>query len=258
VDATPSRETAQDFCVSIGNVALELRLQDEELRSAAEKRYAVFAGEAERRPQAIEVIRARLTNSQQALFAGEFAGARVEAEECGVRFHGVRNEYELDSLLRMYLSWELLSRTGFLLHAATVLRNGHAYVFTGKSGAGKSTVVSLSPAGSALTDEISLLRKKDGVWRAYGTPFWGEFRSAGSNESAPVAGIFRLVQAARNRVTSLRSAKLLRTLLPNVLFFSPEVHDQRRLLEITSAASQEIPGYTLEFRKEASFWEVLP
>src|SRR2546429_6336621 len=32
-----------------------------------------------------------------------------------------------------------------------------------------------------ISDEISLLRRENGVWRAYGTPFWGEFRAAGSN-----------------------------------------------------------------------------
>jgi hypothetical protein len=258
VCSTPGRETAQEFCVSIGGMALELNFSDEALRVAAEKRYEGFAGEIKEDPLRVEVTRQRMTNAQEAQFASNFQGARVEAGAGRVRFDGVRNEYALDSLLRMYLSWELLSRTGFLLHAATVVRDGQAYVFTGKSGAGKSTVASLSPAGNALTDEISLLRRKEGVWRAYGTPFWGEFRAAGSNTSAPVKGIFRLVQAAENDVTPMRGAELLRTLLPNILFFSSKTEDHRRLLEIAGAASQEIPGYTLEFRKDATFWEALP
>jgi energy-coupling factor transporter ATP-binding protein EcfA2 len=156
------------------------------------------------------------------------------------------------------LSWKLTGHTGFLLHAATVIRKGKAYVFTGRSGAGKSTVASLSPRGSVLTDEISLLRCQSGVWRAYGTPFWGEFRAAGSNTSAPVRGIFRLVQAAENRVTALRPVELLRALLPNVLFFSPEAEANRRLLKILGQAVETISGYDLAFRKDRAFWEVLP
>src|SRR5437773_8348802 len=58
--------------------------------------------------------------------------------------------------------------------ALPIFRDGKAYIFTGRSGAGKSTVASLSPEGSVLTDEISLLRREHGMWRAYGTPFWGE------------------------------------------------------------------------------------
>jgi len=92
----------------------------------------------------------------------------------------------------------------FLLHAATVVRGGKAYVFTGRSGAGKSTVASLSPAGTVLTDEISLLRFEDGEWRAYGTPFWGEFRAAGSNSSAPIRGLFR--SCRRRRIARHRFA----------------------------------------------------
>jgi hypothetical protein len=119
-------------------------------------------------------------------------------------------------------------------------------------------VATLSPEGSVLTDEISLLRREEGVWRAYGTPFWGEFKAAGSNSSAPVAGIFRLLQAAENRVEALRPMAILRALLPNVLFFSADAQANRQLLEIVSQASTEIAGYTLSFRKNRTFWEVLP
>jgi hypothetical protein len=119
-------------------------------------------------------------------------------------------------------------------------------------------VASLSPEGSVLTDEISLLRFENREWRAYGTPFWGEFRAAGSNTSAPVRGIFRLVQAAENRVAALRPAELLRALLPNVLFFSSETEANRRLLKILGHAAETISGYELAFRKDRAFWEVLP
>jgi hypothetical protein len=131
-------------------------------------------------------------------------------------------------------------------------------VFVGRSGAGKSTVASLSPDGSVLTDEISLLKCVAGEWRAFGTPFWGEFRADGANTSAPVAGVFRLVQSGKNRIEPLRRAELLKALLHCVLFFSSELADHQRLLQILVAASQQIPGHSLQFRNNRSFWEVLP
>jgi len=170
----------------------------------------------------------------------------------------VRHEYALDSLLRMYMSWALLARDGFLLHAASIVRNGKAYIFVGRSGAGKSTVASLSPRGSVLTDEISLLRLTNGAWHAFGTPFWGEFKADGQNTSAPIAGIFRLIQAQENRIEPLRPSELLRTLLPCVLFFSSNVRDHERLLQILAGACQQIRGFNLQFQKSRSFWEVLP
>jgi hypothetical protein len=232
-------------------------MADEPLFDAASARYAAFRNAAER-PITIALNDGKPYESAPIDFGYEFEGAVLRAFADDIRFDGVRNQYALDSLLRVFLSWKLLEHQGFLLHAATVIRDGKAYLFTGRSGAGKSTVATLSPQGSVLTDEISLLRREKGVWRAYGTPFWGEFKAAGSNSSAPVAGIFRLLQASENRVAALRPMTLIRTLLPNVLFFSAEEESTRKLLEIVCQAATEIPGFNLSFLKNPAFWEVLP
>jgi hypothetical protein len=255
--ANAGRGPRQQFELSIGCVPLRLQMSDARLFTAASARYAAFT-DAAGEPTTIALNEEAAAPLAPADFAYEFEGAALRAFSTGIRFDGVRNQFALDSLLRVLLSWKLLEGHGFLLHAATIVRNGKAYVFTGRSGAGKSTVASLSPEGSVLTDEISLLRRENGVWRAYGTPFWGEFRAAGSNTSAPVAGIFRLLQAAENRVTALSTVAILRALLPNVLFFSAEAEANRRLLEILSQAATEISGYHLAFRKNPAFWEVVP
>lgn len=243
--------------LSIGCVPLRFQMSDPQLLSAASARYAAFTDVAEQ-PITIALNDGAPSQDAPVEFGYELEGAALRAFSKGIRFDGVRNQYALDSLLRVLLSWKLLGHSGFLLHAATVVRNRKAYIFTGRSGAGKSTVASLSPQGSVLTDEISLLRREEGAWRAYGTPFWGEFRAEGSNTSAPVAGIFRLLQAAENRVETLRPMAILRALLPNVLFFSAEAEANRQLLEIISHAATEIPGHNLAFRQNATFWEVLP
>ena len=169
----------------------------------------------------------------------------------------MRHEYALDSLLRVLLSVLLLPRRGFLLHAATVVRSGRAHVFTGRSGAGKSTVAALSPPGTVLTDEISLLRFTDGAWHAYGTPFWGEFRAEGANTKVPVAGIYILVQSSVDSVERVPAKEALRALLPNVLFFSASTPQNKQLLDLLAEAVEQIPFYRLRFRKTAAFWEVL-
>jgi hypothetical protein len=255
--ANSGRGSWQQFELSIGCVPLRLEMSDTQLFGAASARYAAFTDIAAQ-PITIALNKESPPESASAEFAYEFEGAALHALSTDIRFNGVKNQYALDSLLRVFLSWKLLEHQGFLLHAATVIRDGKAYVFAGRSGAGKSTVATLSPQGSVLTDEISLLRRENGIWQAYGTPFWGDFKAAGSNSSAPVAGIFRLLQGAENRVESLRPMTMLRTLLPNVLFFSADAEANRRLLEILSWAATEIEGYNLSFRKNATFWEVLP
>jgi len=256
-DANSGGARKQQFELSIGCVPFRLQMSDRQLFRAAASRYAAFA-EAAAQPIHITLNGYSKSESQPAEFNYEFEGAALRASSQETRFDGVRNEYALDSLLRMFLSWALLGQQGFLLHAATVVKNGKAYVFVGRSGAGKSTVASLSPRGSVLTDEISLLKRVDGEWRAFGTPFWGEFRADGANTSAPLAGIFRLVQAAVNRLVPLRPSELLKSMLPCVLFFSSQVGDNDRLLQILVAASEQVAGYNLQFQKSRSFWEVAP
>ena len=252
------RGVARQFALSIGSVPLCLRFLSSDLESPLKNRYGAFA-DATPDARAI-VMDSFLTHSSSgtADFEYAFEGSLLRAIPGNIRFEGIRTEYCVDAMLRIYLSWALLSLDGFLLHAASVVRDGRAYVFTGRSGAGKSTLASLAPEGSVLTDEISLLRKVDGEWRAYGTPFWGEFRAAGQNTSAPVAGIFRLLQSPSNAITTISSKELLRALLPNVLFFSSDQGHNARLLEILTAAVREIQGYNFEFRKDPTLWEVLP
>src|SRR6202023_2585835 len=70
------------------------------------------------------------------------------------------NPYSIDSILRIVHTLVLSRRGGFLVHAASAVRNGKAFLFAGVSGAGKTTIARLAPPDVALlTDEISYVRK---------------------------------------------------------------------------------------------------
>lgn len=90
------------------------------------------------------------------------------------------NPYSLDSVLRIVHSLILAQRGGFLLHAASGICEGRACLFSGVSGAGKTTMTRLAPADvTLLTDEISYLRPSTDGYSAYGTPFAGELARPG-------------------------------------------------------------------------------
>jgi hypothetical protein len=242
--------------ISIGGVPLSLFIQDEALREPASRRYREFTQDSEnafpivlRQPDARNPPRAEfsyLLDDAKLILGREFA-----------EFHGVRHEYALDSLLRILLTMVLLPQRGVLLHGATVVRDGRAHVFFGRSGAGKSTVASLSPRGTVLTDEISLLRYSHGCWQAHGTPFWGEFRAAGINRLFPLAGLHSLNQANDDRAESLSVKEALRALLPCVLFFTTEKPAHETLLRTLMGLIQEVPCDRLHFRRSAEFWRVI-
>ncbi len=221
--------------ISIGRVPISLSIPGPHLREKALSRYREFTADSE---GGLPVVLRSDAQSDappahnDPNFSYVLDDASLRLDSSGAEFHGVRHEYALDSLIRILLTMVLLPQRGFLLHAATVVRDGRAYVFMGRSGAGKSTVASLSPVGTVLTDEISLLRFSNGCWQAYGTPFWGEFRADGQNEHYPIAGIYTLVQSSEDRVESLTTKEMIKALLPCVLFFTSKVEANEDLLRL--------------------------
>ncbi len=248
------RDLCQPLHFSIGNMPFSLFIPQETLFLRASQRYGEFAGDC-RDGFPIFLRPADAPPRRDGKFSYSLDDASLFLDSSRAEFRGVRHEYALDSLLRILLTVLLLPRNGFLLHAATVVRDGRAYVFPGRSGAGKSTVASFSPAGSVLTDEISLLRYSDGFWQAYGTPFWGEFRAAGLNRHFPLAGIYSLVQAPEERIEPLSTMEILRALLACVLFFSTGAHANEAILRVLLDLIERVPCHRMHFRRNAEFWK---
>ena len=74
----------------------------------------------------------------------------------------------------------LARQGGFLMHSASAIRNGKAFLFAGVSEAGKTTISRLAPPDATLlTDEISYVRKQGAGYVAFGTPFTGELAKLG-------------------------------------------------------------------------------
>ena len=111
------------------------------------------------------------------------------------------NPYSIDTVLRILHGLLQVREGGFLLHAASAIRNGKAFLFSGLSGAGKTTISSLDPPDATLfTDEISYVRWDSGRYIACGTPFAGELARLGANASAPIETVFLLAKGPENRI----------------------------------------------------------
>jgi hypothetical protein len=168
------------------------------------------------------------------------------------------NPYSLDSVLRILHSLILAERGGFLLHAASAICGGRAYLFSGVSGAGKTTMTRLAPADiTLLTDEISYLRPSADGYAAFGTPFAGELARAGENCTAPVSALFFLEQGPENRVDELTSAEALRRLMRNILFFAEDHRLVEKLLATACDFVARVPIRRLTFYPDARVWELV-
>jgi hypothetical protein len=121
--------------------------------------------------------------------------------------------YPLDQILLMYI---LARRQGALLHAAGIDIDGRGYIFPGKSGAGKSTITRQFAAmgdTALLSDDRIVVRKIDGGFKAYGTPWPGEAGIA-LNKSEPLSSIFFINHGSANRIKEITTQEALERLLP--------------------------------------------
>ena len=128
------------------------------------------------------------------------------------------NPYSIDGVLRILHSLFLAREGGFLVHAASAVRNGRAFLFAGVSGAGKTTLSRLAPPDAeVLTDEISYVRPCESGYEAFGTPFAGELARIGANLRAPLAALYLLVQGPENRIEPVDPAEAARAVLRNAV-----------------------------------------
>ena len=112
-------------------------------------------------------------------------------------------EYPMDELVLMH---RLALGEGVEVHALGLVdQDSSGYLFLGHSGAGKSTTARLwmrQPGVRLLSDDRIILRRQNGVYRMYGTPWHGD-AGVSSPATAPLSAIFFLEQAPSHQVVPI-------------------------------------------------------
>ena len=252
--------------VEIGGIAIALRTHDQSFLDLLRQRYAGFLTSARAQleldldlihpgPISDEDVRVGREGASWLLERGDFQ-ARWDPRTGQGHVRQSANPYALDSVLRILHSLALAARGGFLLHAASAVCDGRAYLFSGVSGAGKTTLTRLAPSNvTLLTDEISYVRPGPGGYSAYGTPFSGELAKAGENCVAPVAALFFLEKGPENRVDDQSSSDAVRRLMRNILFFAEDRELVEHLLATACDFVKQVPVRRLTFYPDSRVWE---
>jgi hypothetical protein len=270
----PELTTAVDcfqLTIEIGGMPIRVNTTDAAFLGMLQNRYSGFLGSARQAAVDFDVeltragfgdpeaeVRVTQSSGKWALERGDFRAEWQPASRTG-RIRQSANPYSIDAVLRIVHTLVLARESGgFLLHAASAIRNGKAFLFAGVSGAGKTTISRLAPADATLlTDEISYVRKRDSGYVAFGTPFTGELAKLGENVSAPISRLFLLAQGPENRIEPMPPGQATRELLANVLFFAEDQELVHKAFHSACEFVSRVPVSRLTFVPDARVWELI-
>jgi hypothetical protein len=262
--------SAHKVCIGVGGIAIQLSTTHQELATMLRNRYNGFLVNAGKVDCEFEIeavpphqisgqedISVARWENQWVLERGDFRATWAPCTRTGFVRQTV-NPYSIDSVLRIVHSIILANEGGFLLHASSVIRNGRAFLFSGVSGAGKTTISRLAPPDVVLlTDEVSYIRHESNSYCAYGTPFAGELAKNGENTSSSIATAFFLVKGLQNKVVDVTPAAAVRKLLRNVLFFAHDPKLVGKLFETAVHFAAHVPVKELTFSPESTVWDLI-
>ncbi len=143
---------------------------------------------------------------------------------------------------------QLLDFDGMLLHASGVVVDGKAYLFSAKSGTGKSTHTELwlklfGDKAYIINDDKPAIRYENGKLYAYGTPFSGK-HDLSANKRAEVAGICFIERAKENRIEKISPSKSVPLMLEQTLR-SSDIEFMDKLLFVMDKLLTHVSVYKL-------------
>jgi hypothetical protein len=256
--------------IEIGGMPVRVHTTDPHFLAMLQGRYAGFVTSSEHAEIAFDVdltssrfadpeapVRVTHDKGRWAIERGDFRAEWEPALRTGW-IRQTANPYSIDAVLRIVHTLVLARQGGFLLHSASAIRNGKAFLFAGVSEAGKTTISRLAPPDATLlTDEISYVRKEQAGYVAFGTPFTGELAKLGENVSAPIAALYVLAKGAENRIDPIPPGEAARSLLANLLFFAEDEDLVQATFHSAFEFVSRVPVSRLTFVPNARVWELI-
>lgn len=158
------------------------------------------------------------------------------------------SDIQFQIILRRALQLLLAKEHGFIFHMSASKVDGNAYVFMGKSGAGKSTVMEqLTIKYQVLADDMGIIRKENGRYYFYQTPFLEKiFWITKSALPIPLGKIFFLKKANYYRAKKvIKDEQIIKNLLHQI--FTEKKEAKRQIRDVLQLAATFPNVFLLSF-----------
>jgi hypothetical protein len=144
---------------------------------------------------------------------------------------------------------QLVDFSGLMLHSSAVIMDGRAYLFSAPSGTGKSTHTQLwldvfGDRATILNDDKPAIRRIDGVWYAYGTPWSGKYDMS-INTRVPLGGICVLRRGEVNKIEPYRGYGAIKDVFKQTPR-NANADYVTKLLELLDSLLCEVPVWRME------------
>ena len=176
-----------------------------------------------------------------------------EAEEEGFRRRVFTDPFLERAAIQRAFAEFLLDYDTLLLHGSTIAVDGSAYLFTARSGTGKSTHTRLwrevfGQRAVMINDDKPFLQLAEGQILAFGSP-WSGKHGLDTNISAPLRGICLLERGAENQIRPAEPARLLPILQKQAyLPMDPEKHP--KFSQLLHTLAHRIPLWYMTCTKD--------
>lgn len=198
------------------------------------------------------------TEKRAAAYAAANEGPADITLDCDIRgvleLNPELETYELAEYMGTgaYFARELLNFDGSYLHASAVMLGGKAYLFSANSGTGKSTHTEKWCrlfGAKYLNDDKPALRRIDGTWFAYGTP-WSGKHDLSSPEGAPLGGIAFLKRGQENSIRAMPAVDAVKYFMSQSLWRLEDKVSMEKQLVLVDDILRKIPIWELTCRND--------
>lgn len=165
-----------------------------------------------------------------------------------------------ENFFRLVVAYRLNQLGGVLLHSAGVLRESRAYLFLGRSGAGKTTISRICQAAGleVLSDDMNAVLPAAGGAVVEKLPFAGDLGQTGKRVGGgDLAALFRLEQAPEHTLKPLAEPEAVALLVSCSPYLNADPHRTDRLLHNARYLLRGCTANALAFRPDPDFWKLL-